>query len=154
MPVPNNKLVCEQTLWTIALAWPGLTSLIRVGNRTRFDQLGVLWPEVKPVRQPADSIELKLDYPGRSTPDRGGARTLCLQPNVNTTDFEWTFTANDKRIIDITQALAELRAAMVAAGTQLGIPAIVARWEESERAGKPSAKERQVVWVQRVTIKG
>jgi hypothetical protein len=156
----NPLLIVERKLWDLVIAWPALstdttaTGYVRPGNRIRFDQLGIPWPEAKQSRKPADSIELKLDIPGGSRPDRNAARTFCLQPQVNVWEFVWTVSAADKRLNYLTQALAELRACMIAAGTQLGIPGTVARWEEESRPGRGEVNERVLVWVQKITIKG
>jgi len=151
--VANNLLIVEQRLWTVALAWPALASSVRVGNRIRFDQLGIPFPESKGHRAPADSVELKLDVPGLGVPDSRAVATFCLQPDVTTYDFAWTLTANTKQLAAVTQVHAELKAAMVAAGSQLGIPAVVARWRADLRPSRGMPNERQYVWVQHVTVK-
>lgn len=162
MAAPNNLLLVEQQLWAIAIAWPALGSVIPPatvpmmlpGNRIRFDQLKILWPHAKSRLNAADSVEFELDIPFSGTPDRAG-RTLCIQPDVNTYDYVWKLTAATHQLNAITQAHAELKAAMIAAGTQLGIPAIVARWEQQFRPGRPEEKkDRQILWIQRITIKG
>lgn len=151
---PNNLLTVEQRLWTIALAWPEFANNVKLGNRRRYDLPGVRWPEqAKPNRQPADYITVDLDYSGRGTLDRGAPRTMCIQPNVRNFDFTWTLIAGDKVLTGITQIYSELMAAMTAAGTQLGIPAIVARWEDSSQPGRSNVKERQIQVIQRITIK-
>lgn len=159
----NNILLVEQRLWTLAIAWPGLATaiapatvpLMKPGNRIRFDQLGINWPELaKSRRNVADSVEFELDVPFNGQPDSRQWRTFCIQGNVNTFDYVWRLSAATHQITDITQAFSELQACMLAAGTQLGIPTIVARWEQQFRPGKPQdIKDRQILWIQRVTIK-
>lgn len=150
----NNLLVVEQQLWTIALAWPAIASTVRPGNVIRFDGTNG-WPDfVKARRAPRDGPELELEI-GSGSPDSKAPRTLCIQPNVNTVSFDWTVTAADKKYQEITQVIAELKAAMNAAGVQLGLPAVVARWEESLRPGRSVPQNnRAMVWTQRITIKG
>lgn len=169
MPVAtNNLLVVEQRLWVIALAWPalstpGLDTTIRVGNIIRFDGTSG-WPDKTKIhRQVADAPELKLEI-GGGRPDPKAPRTFCLQPDVTAVAFDWTVTVADKRYGVLTQVLAELKAAMkntdsvlgggVAAGVQLGIPAVVCRWEPEMRPGRAGDNQRSMVWTMRVVIKG
>jgi hypothetical protein len=162
----NTELTVYQRLWTVALAWPGLVAvvsprtrpLLLPGNVERFDLPAVRNPKVKPALQSADAVTFALDI-GNGRPDQRAPRTLCLQPAVDNVDFTWTLTVPTAQILDVTQAEAELRAAMVAAGTQLGIPAVVARWEWARRPGTPqrpaqAGKDRVVTVTQTITIKG
>jgi hypothetical protein len=162
----NPTLIVYGQLWTIALAHPGLVQvlpgrpvpLLKSGNVERFDLPTVRNPKVKQALQSADSVTFALDI-GSGRPDQRAPRTLCLQPAVDNVDFTWTLTVPTAQILDVTQAEAELRAAMVAAGTQLGIPAVVARWEWARRPGtaqRPAqaGKDRVVTVTQTITIKG
>lgn len=160
----NPLLVVEQALLNLVLAWPGLTQIVAPrsrplllpGNLIRFDGTA-RWPEgVKPFRQTADGIEFKLDV-ASGRPDPKGARTLCIQPSVDAVDFTWTLTSPTKQLTDVTQAVAELRACMNAAGVQLGIPATVARWEWAMRPARATGKNpdlfRAIAITQTVYVK-
>lgn len=134
MPAATDTvLVTEQQLWTLVLAWTPITSVVLPGNRVRLDQLSIPWPEIKHGRLPADVPALMLEILN-SRPDPKAPRTFCLQPDVNVVTFEWTVLGSDRTYNVLTQTLAELKACMKAAGTQLGIPATVARWESEWRA--------------------
>jgi hypothetical protein len=160
---PNNTLTVYTTLCTLALAWDGLTGgaapLLKPGNLVRHDVAAKPYGRNLPGKLPADVVEIELTVTGEQ-PDPKAARTFCIQPDIQTVSYEWRILGPDYTLNLLTQAEAELRACMKAAGTQLGIPAIVARWEwawRPETAPKAESgghQRKQVRITQRITIKG
>ena len=164
MPAATDTiLTVEQQLWALVMAWPGITSNVRAKNIVRFDNQKVPWPDVKTDlgmgKQAADVPEIKLEIIS-GQPDPKAPRTFCLQPQVRNVVYEWTVLGPDRSYPVITQVFAELRACMVASGTQLGIPTFVAKWEEEFRiqdappANDGGAKRRELHYRMKVNVKG
>lgn len=162
MPAATDTiLTTEAHLWAIVDAWTPLAN-IKPGNRIRYDQTTSTygWPDKQIAAKQAGDVPMIwlniLD--GRNDPR--AARTFCLQAQQVIVTYEWTLLGPDKTYPVLTQALAELRACMNTAGVQLGIPAIVAKWEEEFRledappAVSGGTKRRQLKYRQRITIKG
>lgn len=160
MPATDSILATEQQLWTLLLAWPGFTSLVRPGNRIRFDDLAKLWADlIKRSKQVADAPELRIEPTGFQADSRP-VRTLCAQKVVRNVTFAHTIIGSDRTINLIGQVRAEIEACYLAAGPQLGIPATVARVEFPGRYQltppdqKGGVSSRQVVLNVTVTVKG
>lgn len=138
----NNVMVVERRLWTLVLAWPGLVGdrvsppLVKTANMVRYDQASTPQPDKAMMhRQTQLQLpELKLELiSGRTNPK--APRTFTIQPYVNDVTFLWTIQGSDKNYNTPTQILAELDACFKTAGTQLGIPAVVAKWNSDFRFG-------------------
>lgn len=153
----NNLFATYEALINLALAWPGLvgggTPLVRTGNIIKFDVPAKRWPDFyKSMRQVADAPEVKFEI-ANVRADPTAPRTFCTQPSRSIATFEITVTVADKLYNLLTQVTSELRACYFASGLQLGQSAMVHHWEWEIRPGKPSVKERQMVFSMRVWLK-
>lgn len=162
MPAATNNIDVTQTqLWTLALAWPGLTSIVNTANFIRYDSPTITQPDVTRIgRETLDQLpSLRLEIVSSSL-DPKAPRTMCKQPDVNNVAFEWIAQGTNKTYNTCTQIAAELKACFISAGVQLGIPSVVARWTWEMRfniAGNINGnvlQHREVRARHLITIKG